>query len=85
MALRCLVSQLRASSFGAMRCTKCSEDAAALLSFDYAEARVWLDDGLTDPGHMLCVSHADRFTPPVGWVLTDRRAGVPTVVALEVA
>ena len=68
-----------------MRCTKCSENAAALLSYDYAEATVWLDDRLGAPGHALCGGHADKFTPPVGWVLVDRRNGAPRVVTLEVA
>ena len=69
-----------------MRCTKCPQDAAALLSFDYIGAKVWLDDRLVGAGHLLCSGHADRFTPPVGWVLTDRRASAPpAVVSLEVA
>ena len=68
-----------------MRCTKCPEDAAALLSFDYSTARVWLDDGFKGAGHQLCVPHADKFTPPVGWVLVDRRAGALPIVTLEVA
>ena len=73
------------SRFGAMRCTKCETKAAARLSYDYGEATVWLDDRLKGPGHVLCVPHSDRFTPPVGWVLVDRRASAPPVVTLEVA
>jgi hypothetical protein len=68
-----------------MLCTKCSESAATLLSYDYAEATVWLDDRLAGPGHVLCAGHADKFTPPVGWVLVDRRGGEPRVMTLEVA
>ena len=69
-----------------MRCTKCRGDAAAVLGFDYHEARAWLDDGVEGAGHLLCADHADRFTPPVGWVLVDRRASAsPVVVSLEVA
>lgn len=68
-----------------MRCTKCSEDAVSLLSYDYGEATVWLDDRLTGPGHVMCAGHANRFTPPVGWVLVDRRTSAQRVVTLEVA
>jgi hypothetical protein len=68
-----------------MRCTKCPETAVALLSFDYGEATVWLDERVTGHGYVMCLGHADRFTPPVGWVLVDRRAGAPAVVTLEVA
>ncbi len=68
-----------------MRCTKCRLEAAALLTFDYPQAQVWLDDGVNGAGHPLCAQHADRFTPPVGWVLADRRASAPPVVSLEVA
>lgn len=68
-----------------MLCTKCSDSAAALLSYDYAQATVWLDERLAGPGHVLCRGHADKFTPPVGWVLVDRRTTAPRVVTLEVA
>ena len=68
-----------------MRCTKCSDDAAARMSYDYEAAKVWLDDRLRGHGHVLCSSHADRFTPPVGWVVIDRRASASPVVTLEVA
>ena len=71
--------------FDGMRCSKCQLDAAALLSYDYTDAKVWLDDSRQGPGHLLCAKHADRFTPPVGWVLVDRRASAPPVVTLEVA
>lgn len=68
-----------------MRCTKCPEEAIALLSFDYSDAKVWLDEGSAGRGHVLCRTHADRFTPPVGWVVVDRRSSAPQVITLEVA
>lgn len=56
------------------------------MSFDYAERAVWLGDlGEADgPGHALCVDHADRLTPPLGWTLTDRRSVTP-LFAFDVA
>ncbi len=60
------------------------------MSYDYAERTVWLDD-LTQPvipgrGYAMCEHHAERFTPPMGWRLEDRRRPVrPLFVSLEVA
>lgn len=59
-----------------MICTKCPSPATSILSFDYASARAWVDDlsRSLPPGHALCNVHADRFVPPVGWSVSDRRA-----------
>jgi hypothetical protein len=57
------------------------------MTFDYAARAVWLEDlGTTHegPGHALCVDHADRLTPPMGWTLTDRRSVTP-LFAFDVA
>lgn len=57
------------------------------MSFDYQERMVWLEDigsDSTGPGHSLCVDHADRLTPPLGWTLTDRRSATP-LFAFDVA
>jgi hypothetical protein len=57
------------------------------MSFDYAERAVWLEDlssSSGEPGHPLCVDHADRLTPPMGWSLTDRRTVTP-LFAFDVA
>jgi hypothetical protein len=48
---------------------------------------VWLEDldaTHEGPGHPLCVDHADRLTPPMGWTLTDRRSVTP-LFAFDVA
>ncbi len=69
------------------RCTRCGAPAAIFMSFDYAERSVWLEDLGTqfgEPGHFLCVDHADRLTPPMGWTLTDRRSVTP-LFAFDVA
>ncbi len=71
-------------------CIRCSAPAGIVMSFFYAESTVWLDD-LVEPvvpgvGYALCEDHAERFTPPVGWTLVDRRSEVrPLFAALEVA
>lgn len=55
----------------------CPTPAAATLAFDYGTRRVWLHD-LPDPpdpaSYDLCSHHADRFRPPRGWEVEDRRA-----------
>ncbi len=54
----------------------CSKPAAATLSYDYAGSQVWIDHLTIDDHpmqHDLCLTHADKTTPPVGWLLTDRR------------
>jgi hypothetical protein len=45
------------------------------MTFAYGEQRMWLADlDTTDLGYRLCDRHAARMSPPVGWVLEDRRA-----------
>lgn len=69
------------------RCARCGNPAATFMSFDYAERAVWLEDlsaRSSEPGHALCVDHADRLTPPMGWTLTDRRSVTP-LFAIDVA
>ena len=69
------------------RCARCGTPAATFMSFDYAERAVWLEDlssSSGEPGHPLCVDHADRLTPPMGWSLTDRRTVTP-LFAFDVA
>lgn len=69
-------------------CSKCSVVADATLSFDYADAHVWLDDlsvRTGAKGYPLCGMHADGFTPPVGWILSDHRRTAAPTLALDVA
>jgi hypothetical protein len=72
------------------RCIRCGAPAGIVMAFDYDARLAWLDD-LTEPvtpgsGYALCEGHADRFTPPVGWTLLDRRRPVrPLFASLEVA
>lgn len=73
-----------------VNCTRCSNPAAVVLAFNYGDRRVWLDDmdegADTIAGYPLCETHASRFVPPVGWMLTDLRSRVtPLFVSREVA
>lgn len=57
------------------------------MTYDYAERAVWLEDSSIRPeatSYPLCVDHADRLTPPLGWTLTDRRSVTP-LFAFDVA
>ncbi len=72
------------------RCVRCGAPAASVLSYNYDDRAMWLDDlkVATVPGHQwsLCSDHADRMTPPVGWTLADRRRPPrPLFAPLEVA
>jgi hypothetical protein len=73
-------------------CIRCDAPAAALMTFDYAAAEVWLDDVAGRAasraevhGYLLCVHHADRLAPPVGWSLGDRRTSTRLFAPREVA
>ena len=54
----------------------CPEPATALLLFDARVTAAWLLDleGRAWRGLPMCSAHADRFRPPVGWVLSDQRS-----------
>ena len=54
----------------------CPAGAVATLAFDYASRRVWLHDLPNPPdpaSYDLCSHHADRFRPPRGWEVEDKR------------
>ena len=55
----------------------CGVPASAVLTFQYATRTVWLlDQGDPDPAAIdLCAPHADRLSPPRGWIGHDQRAG----------
>lgn len=54
----------------------CPESATALLLFDARVTAAWLMDfeGRAWRGLPMCSAHANRFRPPVGWVLSDQRS-----------
>lgn len=57
-------------------CRSCGTPAAAVMSFSYETAEIFLSD-IAPPenpaGTPLCTRHADSRTPPVGWTLVDHR------------
>lgn len=65
------------------RCSKpaCAEIASVILAYDYAEQTVILDDatgGEISPHHYaMCLRCAEKFKPPRGWSVDDRRVAVP--------
>ncbi|MCA1690916.1 MAG: DUF3499 family protein [Acidimicrobiales bacterium] len=64
----------------------CAQPATATLVFQYADRTLWLQDLAERDPHTidLCTMHADRLSPPRGWVGEDRRrtaAGPPALAA----
>ena len=70
-------------------CARCGGPGAAVMSFGYDNRAVWLADlvAVVGPGegYPLCVDHANRMTPPLGWTLTDHRNTTRLFAPLEVA
>lgn len=70
-------------------CVRCGSPAGSLMSYNYTERAVWLDDltsaVIPGSGYPVCAIHADRLTPPMGWTLTDRRNIVRLFAPAEVA
>lgn len=63
---------------GALSCVRpgCAAAAGAILTYDYADRLIWLDDpvGAVEPGQWgMCRDHADRLQAPRGWARQDRR------------
>ncbi len=55
---------------------RCSHEPVATVSLVYTERTVVVDDLFDerDPNLLdLCQEHIGRMTPPVGWVVQDRR------------
>jgi hypothetical protein len=55
---------------------RCAHEPIVTVSLLYAERAVVVDDLFTerDPNLLdLCDEHVSRMTPPVGWVVNDRR------------
>lgn len=71
-----------------IRCSRCSTTATALMRFDYAAARIWIDDqdgGADRFAYPFCDGHAASMTAPVGWSLDDRRSSMRSLFAVDVA
>lgn len=64
-------------------CSKpaCGEIASVILSYDYGQQTVILEDatgGDISPHHYaMCLRCAEKFQPPRGWNVDDQRVAVP--------
>ncbi|HEU4318595.1 MAG TPA: DUF3499 family protein [Acidimicrobiia bacterium] len=69
-------------------CIRCGAPAASIMTFDYTDGAVWMDD-VVEPidafGYLFCSDHGDRMTPPLGWTLTDRRTVTRLFAPVQVA
>lgn len=58
---------------------RCDAEPVATITLRYTEREVLVGDLLPerDPNLLdLCREHVERMTPPVGWIVHDRRAVV---------
>ncbi len=76
------ISTIRRSDFRTFlpvrSCTRsgCREVAEVSLEFQYASSTIWVDylAKEREPNvYDLCIKHWQRFVPPSGWSLDDRR------------
>ena len=61
----------------------CSRQAAATIRYDPVACQLWLDPITTSDrsAQLLCLEHAERLSPPRGWVVVDRRGAQTTIVS----
>ncbi len=62
---------------------RCGQEPIATVALVYTDRQVVITDLLSerDPNLLdLCAEHAERMTPPVGWVVDDRRTSAPIAV-----
>jgi len=62
---------------------RCGQEPVATVSLRYAERRVVVADlrAERDPNLLdLCREHVERMTPPIGWLMEDRRSTAPAAV-----
>src|SRR5580698_5405136 len=59
----------------------CGRTAAVTIRYDPVSCQLWLDPVKPDEhnGQFLCLDHAERLSPPRGWVVVDRR-GAQTAI-----
>src|ERR1700759_455198 len=59
----------------------CGRPAAVTIRYDPVSCQLWLDPVKPDEhnGPFLCLDHAERLSPPPGWVVVDRRGAQPAI------
>jgi hypothetical protein len=60
----------------------CTKVAAVTIRYDPVSCQLWLDPIIAGDRSVqsLCVDHAERLSPPRGWVVVDRRGAQTTIV-----
>lgn len=63
----------------------CGRHGVVSITYDPVACQVWIDPLPSVPGggQMLCDEHAQRLSPPRGWVVIDRRDPQSSIVAAE--
>lgn len=61
----------------------CTQVAAVAIHYDPVSCQLWLDPiTVADrSAQTLCEDHAERLSPPRGWVVVDRRGAQTTILA----
>ncbi len=61
----------------------CTQVAAVAIHYDPVSCQLWLDPiTVADrSAQTLCADHAERLSPPRGWVVVDRRGAQTTILA----
>lgn len=62
----------------------CTKAAAVTIHYDPVSCQLWLDPiTVADrSAQTLCLDHAERLSPPKGWVVVDRRGAQTTIVSV---
>ncbi len=65
----------------------CGRTAAVAIRYDPVSCQLWLDPVGPDDRHgqLLCLDHAERLSPPRGWVVVDRRGAQTAIRTAEPA
>jgi hypothetical protein len=68
-------------------CVRCNTLASAVMMYSYQDRQMWVQDFTHTDGNAypMCAAHADRLSPPRGWMLTDHRTVARLFAPLEVA
>jgi len=68
---------------GSCRRPGCANVAAVTIHYDPVSCQLWLDPIVVADrsAQALCVEHAERLSPPRGWVVVDRRGAQTTILS----
>ena len=68
---------------GSCRRPGCANVAAVTIHYDPVSCQLWLDPIVVADrsAQVLCVEHAERLSPPRGWVVVDGRGAQTTILS----